>query len=1256
MSAEYSERPFQKQRRRHKSMPTVLIAINHPLVTDLPIVNTVYVLSMKTDEKSLKDAKEFEESLGAPAGTAQEWISQGLIEVVPGDYVFLRDVTGGGNPLDDVFAAMITGPDHHSPQELGAFGQATDTVIGPSSLRSRGTTALENTGDAIKVQSQRCYALGVTVEPHTGIEAPAAAGKEASQSSSVYRDMTSAFVMAAGTLLANVTQSIPSKFRRGFEANSALSNVPRVGHDRNTVGANIQINFASVSKVSSAAEGNAVEMGHFGEAHFDRKDHYAYISTMISNPSMPRSYHPGYFHILHLGIFAALHKFTGFTFSGRRKHIGTPPTPPAGIVPREDALRVNAVFYPTAQTVNGKAIIALGSLPEKPQRKKPTKKAGNRVPAVDVPNTTIWVAPEMMDSKSSGYIPAATTRSTFIRDGGRIMSRRAHLNFVCRSILQQNCYALRQLAPDIGVSVDQAKFFESITYSSADDGSRLNVDQWPEAPDVSSVRAPRMDALDVFEKHCKAVAKVTPSVPFRTRSALEGSVGKGPGSESEKAEPQKQANRPGAAARKGPTNRRLRSAGTPLLTSGQGNLSQKRSKYGLRRSNRLLARPRQSSDIEPNPSTRGSVSNLGNEEIDQPGEWTTEEETDRPVIVAPRRKKLNGRRKASGIHTEVVPSTDSEEERQDAVTVPPNRARPAPAGPSHRTGEVENEIIPETDDDEPPTVFQAKRKSVPGNEELATLDDGIDCDVERSGNVRMHADSLSGGGPPVLESPPAKRRRQLYPILDSIYTQPGLKIDLDNFRRQHAAYVTTQSRFDKGQGIFKTLREACYALNEDPLGPSSLCHVKDMVVASNEYEALTDANEMASRLEHCELMITSSRPWTWIDVDVAQGVRKCLAKLEGAGDWLDVVIGIIKLGLVTGSDTFRFNPAAEPLLQAVSPSIYVHTNRRKGSGHGVFIPGEDKLDNAVLDCVLEIFPGWIGIDGTAEKHKRMRSWMVEAVVRELGAHVLTTAFMWQAFANFRPQLYVEDGKKLNRTITPKAELLDPFRRCLAAHPVADRTTEEGPAITIILILRSPGLNLRRRHDAALVAAHETLQRASYATELHAGVARLRSLNAARNYGTFTIMVIYHTEARLGTTSISSWPVRTRASRLRREPAAVHLIIRAIPASPRLAASSRANKPKSHHCLDCVKRHSGDIRVRSWHPMYVEIFDKSQRRRTHLQIPEIAPSRLCLVAFWIVSSIVRAELTVVVGPEYALRFPKKHASLSSPIPTYAPVVI
>lgn len=152
------------------------------------------------------------------------------MELLPGDFVFCRDIHGAGKPIDDILAALVVGPcvlfrfykeylsmchslysDAFPPEAISDFVEARDVVLGAKELRTLdlphvtdsgnvvGGTALERTGrkgrarlSSVKGDGGRCYTIGPSVQHEPVYMSPCAASKLEggdSESSSMRRNI-----------------------------------------------------------------------------------------------------------------------------------------------------------------------------------------------------------------------------------------------------------------------------------------------------------------------------------------------------------------------------------------------------------------------------------------------------------------------------------------------------------------------------------------------------------------------------------------------------------------------------------------------------------------------------------------------------------------------------------------------------------------------------------------------------------------------------------------------------------------------------------------------------------------------------------------------------------------------------------------------------------------------------------------------------------------------------------------------------------
>ena len=106
-------------------------------------------------------------------------------------------------------------------------------------------------------------------------------------------------------------------------------------------------------------------MGEFRSdtRYYDRNDHPGGLTTMISNFHLPLVYQPGRFHLFSFGLFVKLNRLRAITFSGLRKHGGTPPIAPPDQPVDHWAYRLMFVLYPPKAMLDaaGRTMIGLAT-------------------------------------------------------------------------------------------------------------------------------------------------------------------------------------------------------------------------------------------------------------------------------------------------------------------------------------------------------------------------------------------------------------------------------------------------------------------------------------------------------------------------------------------------------------------------------------------------------------------------------------------------------------------------------------------------------------------------------------------------------------------------------------------------------------------------------------------------------------------------------------------------------------------------------
>jgi hypothetical protein len=113
-------------KQRHPRKPAIYQAFDHPLH---PTINPgrTFVVLMQTTMQSMEDLRNLEDHLLVPNGQKENLDEQGtccngiandlaqpiafigLLQLVPGDYLFARDTRGSGDPEEDTVLVWVVG-------------------------------------------------------------------------------------------------------------------------------------------------------------------------------------------------------------------------------------------------------------------------------------------------------------------------------------------------------------------------------------------------------------------------------------------------------------------------------------------------------------------------------------------------------------------------------------------------------------------------------------------------------------------------------------------------------------------------------------------------------------------------------------------------------------------------------------------------------------------------------------------------------------------------------------------------------------------------------------------------------------------------------------------------------------------------------------------------------------------------------------------------------------------------------------------
>ncbi|KAJ7479009.1 hypothetical protein FB451DRAFT_1172132 [Mycena latifolia] len=451
----------------------------HPLRANAPGGRT-FIYYADTTERGCQTTWDQEKELQVPMASYETIVGLGYHRLHDLDAVFSRSISGNQDPLKDVIQVWVTGGRLYTRSQKMAIENARGTMLGPQHLRSRsrpvhsldaeekptgvltGGTAYERSSFAVSVKPPaRAYTIGPSVEAPT-IMAPVASGKVQGDNDRPLPEQLqarNALLKASTKGAMAAAREAPQHIQEILEEHSDFINKPRTGTADNWAYGTVQTNFAAAKLETLDPDKGSLsgDLATFGVAHVDGHDDVGYMTHMGCCHDVPSYYKPGLFFILPLGVFILLEQYTGINFYGLRNMEGPHPCVPSGI---------GSGLGHIASITNGTARVSLGALPN---------------------NEALIIGPEVVNTgctaqADKGWSPAASTnRSTFIREGVKMMDAQALLAFVVHNLILFCFYVLQQLPKAWEVRLDLDLFTKAITFKRSD-GCRVNTGQWALAP------------------------------------------------------------------------------------------------------------------------------------------------------------------------------------------------------------------------------------------------------------------------------------------------------------------------------------------------------------------------------------------------------------------------------------------------------------------------------------------------------------------------------------------------------------------------------------------------------------------------------------------------------------------------------------------------------------------------------------------------------------------------------------------------------
>jgi hypothetical protein len=576
------------------------------------------------------------------------------------------------------------------------------------------------------------------------------------------------------------------------------------------------------------------------------------------------------------------------------------------------------------------------------------------------------------------------------------MDTEANANFYGRAAIQWFAYLLRQADPDLDFSIDNTLICKSVTYRNSD-GERESLRQWNCAPDAHRIRDARVTAARRFEKFASRACQFIPAVAGVSDGNNDEVVDNGRGKGRKRAAVQPEEDTTSKYVEEGGRQSKIQKVADSvrprtrsLMVAHQADQS--------------------SSEYSDDGSTTGT--SMDTATIDQS--------------------------EGTGMEDEEVEGTDDGS---------------AADGVEGTTGghEMRGDGVVE---------LEGWEMRGDGGVELEGWESAIDSeDSGGLGRVNKQSDDDSEEDETALTNGRATKRGPTGKISDVQSFRILEQLTTSRIEAEYTALVKEMEAYrehgDKGDGTYsdsddiEILRTTFSLLENDPTSAQAPRIAKHVLEQALRCEMKIQRLHLRTRAERAQIILSASRLWRWVEMDMADLARSRLAETDAARaqrtrDWMDDIISVLQSGLADGRRLIELDPLRYPRMSAFATSSYTFTNRHAPLRYA----GEDQregLAEAVVDSIRLIIPHWMGFngpDGKLDRNDRVRSWFINALEQIFGTKFLTTDLAWNWFTSFRTG-WVIRGDRIYRTYTPSRHLMEPFMLALKRHPMLDTETEIG---------------------------------------------------------------------------------------------------------------------------------------------------------------------------------------------------------------------
>ncbi|KAJ3928914.1 MAG: hypothetical protein NXY57DRAFT_964082 [Lentinula lateritia] len=430
---------------RDRYLPAIFSVPSHPRIPEdvRSEINRILIIPWPANNPSYN--KFFfhyvKENVKIPGGPNATIPLTGWEKLFPGDIIFVRDLSGSGEPLDDIFEGAVVSPDPDS--NLGKMMlNLRDLTLGTREERTQlGRTHFEKCSKrAIPVGGEgSCYSVGLSHQKPRNLAGPSAGGKvrgKISEEEQEHVEIRENLVKTAIRIGVDIFKRLLPQEYKVLENNAELHNVPRIGTDDNVCFTGVQYNVAKPQPEEDKP--TCIEtLFFFGGVHIDKADSNGGRTKILSAPDLPEGWEGGRFHLVEFGLYVELDGLIIANFSGLRLHGGTPPLAPTGAEIPAWAYRSVVVLYPQGPILDGRVVMNI-SADEDGVPMQLTPKMRNltsQPPIAEIEYEELL--PEDKDQNLAiEEITLSAREINFVDDGHIIMTPQAEADFLARAFYE----------------------------------------------------------------------------------------------------------------------------------------------------------------------------------------------------------------------------------------------------------------------------------------------------------------------------------------------------------------------------------------------------------------------------------------------------------------------------------------------------------------------------------------------------------------------------------------------------------------------------------------------------------------------------------------------------------------------------------------------------------------------------------------------------------------------------------------------------